>query len=79
MDNLIKYNQIFMDSFSLKEEELEGNPTMEAVELWDSVGHVNLVATVEDTFGIEMTIEEMSEFVSYAKGLDILRGYGIEI
>lgn len=79
MDNLTKYRQIFQDSFSLREEDFNEQLTMEAVELWDSVGHINLVATVEDTFGIEMTIEEMSEFVSYEKGLDILRGYGIEI
>ena len=79
MEALRQYKEIFMDIFSLSEEEIGENTVMENVELWDSVGHVNLVATVEDTFGIEMTIEEMSEFVSFEEGLTILSRYGIDI
>ncbi len=79
MNNKEKYIQIFTDIFSLEEKDLNETTTMENIELWDSVGHVNLVATVEDTFGVEMTIDDMSEFVSFEAGKEILRKYGVEI
>lgn len=79
MNNLKTYKQIFMDIFSMGEDDINEETAMESVELWDSVGHVNLVATVEDTFNIEMTIEEMSEFTSFEAGKEILRNYGIDI
>lgn len=79
MNNNEKYVQIFMEIFSLGENEVNEETTMENIELWDSVGHVNLVATVEDTFGVEMTIDEMSEFTSFEAGKGILRKYGVDI
>lgn len=79
MDNFNSYKKIFMDTFALDEDKVNENITMENTELWDSVGHINLVATVEDVFHIEMTLEEMSEFISFEAGIGILRKYGINI
>ncbi len=74
-----EYKNIFMRVFSLSEEELEKNPSMTDVELWDSVGHINLIAELEDAFNIEITIDEMSEFISYEKGWEILGQHGIPV
>lgn len=79
MNNMQEYKRIFVELFSLDENEVNEGIVMENVELWDSVGHVNLVATIEDTFHIEMTIEEMSELVSFEAGIVILRKYGVDI
>ena len=79
MDNFKSYKKIFMETFALEEDKVNENVTMENTELWDSVGHINLVATVEDVFHIEMTLDEMSELISFEAGIEILRKYGIEI
>lgn len=79
MNCLQKYKDIFMRVFFLSEDELGENPAMTNVELWDSVGHINLIAELEDAFNIEITIEEMSELVSYEKGKEILEKHGINL
>ena len=64
MNYIEKYNNIFMKTFSLTEDDLNKNPTMNDIELWDSVGHINLIAEIEDEFNIEISIDEMSELTS---------------
>ena len=77
MDNFISYKKIFMETFAL--DEVNEDVSMEKTELWDSVGHINLIATIEDVFHIEMTLEEMSGFISFKDGMEILRRHDIKI
>lgn len=79
MSNLDKYKTIFSSVFSLPENIFEKNPTMQDIELWDSVGHIQLIAEIEDAFNIEITIEEMSELTSYEKGKEILAQHHINL
>lgn len=79
MNDLDKYKNIFFRVFSLLESDLEKNPSMQNVELWDSIGHINLITELEDAFNIEITIEEMSEFTSYEKGKSILEHHGVKL
>ena len=72
MNYIEKYNNIFMKTFSLTEDDLNKNPTMNDIELWDSVGHINLIAEIEDEFNIEISIDEMSELTSYKKGTELI-------
>lgn len=77
MSDFKTYKTIFMSVFSLSEDELENNPAMTDVDLWDSVGHINLIAELEDAFNIEITMEEMSDLISYEKGIELLGQHGI--
>ena len=53
MENLEKYKKVFCDTFEIKEDKLQGLK-YQGVELWDSVGHMTLVANLEDSFDIMM-------------------------
>ena len=45
---------------------------------WDSVGHINLVSALEETFEIDIDPEDMFEMTTYEKGKVILSDkYGI--
>lgn len=44
---------------------------------WDSIGHLSLVANLEDAFGISIDIEDITELSSYVKGLEILSKYDL--
>jgi len=46
---------------------------------WDSIGHMALMAALEDTFDIMMDMDDIIDFSSYEKGLEIVRKYGIEL
>ena len=78
MTNLEKYNQAFMETLEVKEEQLSGL-VYQSVELWDSVGHMTLVAALEDAFGIMMETDDIIDLSSYEKGKEILHNnYNVE-
>ena len=77
MTNLEKYNQAFVEALEITEDQLLGLE-YQAIEQWDSVGHMGLVATLEDAFDIMMDTDDIIDFSSYEKGKEILtQNYGI--
>lgn len=78
MDNLEKYNNAFCESFEITADELNGLK-YQGVELWDSVGHMNLIANLEDTFDIMMETDDIIDLSSYERGKEILtKKYDVE-
>ncbi len=78
MTNLEKYNKAFTDSLELTEDKLPGLQ-YQGTELWDSVGHMTLMAAIEDAFDIMLETDDIVDFSSYEKGKEILsKNYGIE-
>lgn len=71
MTNLEKYNKAFCDSFEITEDKLAGLKYQQ-IELWDSVGHMTLVANLEDAFDIMMETDDIIDLSSYEKGMEIL-------
>lgn len=78
MSNLEKYNKVFCDTLQISEDQLAGLK-YQAVELWDSVGHMTLMAELEDTFDIMMETDDIIDFSSYEIGKDILKKYDVVI
>ncbi len=71
MTNLEKYNQAFIDNFNVSADKLSGLQ-YQGTELWDSVGHMTLVAALEDAFNIMMETDDIIDFSSYEKGKELL-------
>jgi acyl carrier protein len=46
---------------------------------WDSVAHMALVAELEDRFDIEFETDDIVDMSSYAKSIEILRRYGVQV
>ena len=79
MTNLEKYNKAFMETLEIGEDQLAGLK-YQGIEAWDSVGHMSLVAAMEDAFDIMMDTDDIIDFSSYEKGKEILAkdAYGVE-
>lgn len=78
MTNLQKYNKTFVETLEVSEDQLPGLK-YQSVELWDSVGHMTLMAAIEDAFDIMMETDDIVDFSSYEKGKDILsKNYNVE-
>lgn len=77
MTSLEKYNEAFVETFEIEESQLE-NLEYQGIAEWDSVGHMTLVAELEDRFDIEMDADDIIDFSSYEKGKEILAKYDIE-
>lgn len=78
MSNLEKYNNAFVENLQVSEDQLEGLK-YQGVELWDSVGHMTLMAALEDAFDIMLDTDDIIDFSSYEKGKEILKKYDVEI
>ena len=68
-----------MDKFSIEASVLASNPEYNKVDAWDSIGHMELIAEIEDTFGIVMDGDDIIDFSSYEKGMELLAKYDIQI
>lgn len=78
MTNLVKYNNAFMETLGVKEEQLK-DLEYQGIPAWDSIGHMNLIGELEETFDIEMETDDVIAFSSYQKGIEILKKYNIEV
>lgn len=77
MTNLEKYNKVFCETLEISEDKLPGLKYQD-VELWDSVGHMTLVANLEDEFDIMLETDDIVDLSSYEKGKEILAKYDVE-
>lgn len=78
MTNLEKYTKAFQETFDISEEQTKGLE-YQAISEWDSVGHMSLVAALEETFDIMMDTDDIIDFSSFEKGKEILAKYDVEI
>jgi acyl carrier protein len=78
MSNEDKYAQVFMDTFGVERDQLNDKFVYQCVASWDSVGHMGLIAALEDTFGIMLETDDIIDFSGYEKGKQTLAKYGVE-
>jgi len=78
MTNQEKYLGAFVEALEVPVEEA---PTLVYGEskAWDSVGHMTLVAALEDAFDVMMEMDDIIDLSSFEKGKEILRKYDVEI
>lgn len=78
MNNLEKLTNVFADTFGIAVNEVAGLQ-YQGIEQWDSVGHMTLVAAIEDAFGIEMDTDDIIDMSSFEKAKEIVAKYGIAL
>jgi acyl carrier protein len=68
MNNLKKYQSVFVDIFNVPLEVLNDNFTFANTENWDSITHMGLIADLETVFDVMLDTEEILNFGSYENG-----------
>ena len=71
MTNLEKYTKVFTETFEISEEQAE-TLKYQDIPAWDSIGHMDLVASLEEVFDIMMDSNDIIDFSSFEKGKEIL-------
>ena len=77
MNNLDKYRNAFVEGLGISEEQVDGL-TFQSIPEWDSVGHMGLIAALEEAFDIVFDTDDIVELSSFEKGKEILAKYDIE-
>jgi acyl carrier protein len=79
MSNREKYEQAFMECFSIGKDMLNDKLLYQSVPTWDSVGHMTLIGALESAFDIQMEMDDIIDFASFDKGIETLSKYKITI
>ena len=77
--NREKYDQVFKDCFMVESSQLNEEFVYQCIEEWDSVGHMTMIAALEEAFDIMMETDDIIDFGSYTKGTEILAKYDIAL
>jgi acyl carrier protein len=79
MTNKEKYDEVFIDSFSITADQLNEGLVYQSVQQWDSIGHMGMIAALEEAFDIMLETDDIIDFGSYIKGMEILAKYDVVI
>ena len=79
MDSKQKYQDIFIKSLSIDKNKFNTDIKYNEIPEWDSIGHMTLMSGLEEGFGITMETDDIIDFSSFEKGIQILKKYKVEI
>lgn len=79
MSNREKYENVFIESFSVGKDMLNEKFVYQCIPAWDSVGHMAMISALEEAFGIMLEMDDIIDFSSFHKGIETLAKYGIDI
>ena len=79
MENKQKYQNVFIESLSINSSNFSENLKYNEIPEWDSIGHMTLMSGLEDTFKIALETDDIVEFSSFKKGIEILKKYKVII
>ena len=72
MSNLEKYKNTFIKSLDIKESDFKESIQYNDVPEWDSIGHMTLMSELEEEFKITLETDDIIDFSSYKKGIELL-------
>ncbi len=79
MKNIEKYRNAFMDALELEEDQISEDLALGETKVWDSLGHMILISTMEDVFDVSIDADWMTEFDSYKAGKELLNRLGVDL
>ena len=79
MDNLKKYKETFIESLSIDKKNFKDTLKYSEIPEWDSIGHMTLISGLEEEFKITIDTDDIVDFSSFKKGIEILEKYKIKI
>lgn len=77
MTNADKYFKIYSELFGISPDQAAGLK-YQGIPEWDSVGHMQLVAAIEEAFDIMLETDDIIDLSSYEVGKEILKKYDVE-
>ena len=79
MSSVQKYSEIFKTALNIGADKLTENLKYNDIEEWDSIGHMTIVAALEEEFKISLETDDIIDFSSFKKGIEILKKYKVNL
>ena len=77
MNNKDVLKKLFIESLSIEKKDFTESLEYNSIPQWDSIGHMTLVATIEEKFNITIDTDDIVDFSSFKKGVEILKKYEV--
>jgi acyl carrier protein len=77
MSNEFKLKEVLHKIFKIEISSINDETSVDTVDIWDSLKHLNLVIALEEAFNITFTEEESVEIMSYPLIKAILSEHGV--
>tara|TARA_Y100000590_G_scaffold438567_1_gene561543 strand:- start:18997 stop:19239 length:243 start_codon:yes stop_codon:yes gene_type:complete len=79
MTSKAKYTEIFKDSLNTSKDKIHEELKYNEIDEWDSIAHMTLIAALEEEYKITFETDDIIDFSSFKKGIEILKKYKINI
>ena len=77
MTNLDKYKDTFIKSLSINKKDFNENLEYNQIPEWDSIGHMTLISGLEESFKVTIDTDDIIDFSSFKKVIEILKKYKV--
>ena len=78
MNNKKKYIETFIKTLSIKSDKFNEDIKYNEIDEWDSIGHMTLISELEEGFKITIETDDIIDFSSFKKGIELLKKYKIK-
>ena len=69
---------LFQKVFKIERDEFSPQLQPEDLLLWDSLGHMNLVMDLEESFDVHFEADEITELTSAGRIVEVLKAKGVQ-
>jgi acyl carrier protein len=73
-----KLKNVLADVFKIDAQSIDENTSVDNVEKWESLTHLNLVLALEDAFNVTFSEEQTVEILNYSLIKLVLQEHGVE-
>jgi acyl carrier protein len=74
-----KLTDCFVQAFAIERDQVTPKLAYQSIPQWDSVGHMALVAEIENTFNVTLDTDDIIGMSDIAKAVEILRKHGVAL
>ncbi len=76
-ENEEKYMNCFVEAFEIELDKVNDKLEYQSIPEWDSIGHMGLISSLEETFNVSIETDDIVELGSYNIGKEMLIKYGV--
>ena len=78
MNNIELYKMAFINGLDVEPDASFEEMKLGVTKEWDSIGHMTLIAELEDAFDVYIDSDVITEFNTYQSGIDLLKRLGVD-
>ncbi|HET9985583.1 MAG TPA: acyl carrier protein [Longimicrobiales bacterium] len=69
----------FVETFAIERDQVTPDLAYQTIAQWDSIGHMALVAEIENAFDVTLDTDEIIAMSDVGKAVEILRKHGVAL